>query len=212
MKTWLAFLIVLWFAFMIVLALATNAGAFRIVTPLGITITATSETVKQYNRHWACYSNAPIFPKRPDFFEDVDLDRIGPLWKNINWTVIDEFFLLLQDKYNAPRADPRTLVIVIRELDYGCKDESSYPYSYEFSGYGYRCIDGVYPSENVIAIHLGDDPGQPWEYSINKPFCGTALDWELFHYFLRSKGDSCWWDEFNPACQQKYRSPSGLCE
>jgi len=193
---------------LLLLFVVTDAQAFTFRTPLGITIKAKDTTVSQYNAHWACYEG-PYFPKRPTH-PNANLYRIGPKWANIDWSIIDDYYLLLSDKYNEA-GHPESLVIWIYPLNYNCKDESSYPYSYEFSYPDYGCIDGIYPNANTIVIHLGDDPGQLWDYSLNNPFCATALDWEMFHYFLYWKGDSCWWDEFNPACQAKYRAPSELC-
>jgi hypothetical protein len=203
-----AVLIGLWMTFFVV-----TAWGFETQTPLGIRIIADDWVKQQYNYHWWSFESQVIgpvvFPFRSGIYKNYK--RIGPRWKNIEWSRIDDFFRLLRQKYGV-YPDPTQLIIRIMPIDYACIDESSFPYSYEFSGYGYACIDGVFPSANEIVIHLGDDPGQEWKYAWTKPFCGTALDWELFHYFLRWKGDPCWWDEFNPACQVKYQGVSELCQ
>jgi hypothetical protein len=197
---------------MVLIVLALSWGtveAFTYVTPLGITIKATTATINQYNTHWANWEG-PVFPKRPGAHPSWSPYRIGPKWATIDWDQVDRMYLELSDKYGVT-GSPSTLVIKIYPLNYACHDESSYPYSYEFSYPDYGCIDGIYPDTNTIIIHLGDDPGQLWKYSLNASFCATALDWELFHYFLYWKGDGCWWDEFNLVCQAKYRAPSNTC-
>jgi len=185
--------------------------AWYTITPLGITITATRETVKQYNRHWCTYSPEVVtFPKRPGVFKYYKDYKIGPRWENIDWSVIDGYFRLLSKKYDS-YPNPSFLTVRIDPLDYSCIDESGFPYSYEFRFPGYGCIDGIFPNPNLIVIHLGDDPGQEWEYTLNRPFCATALDWEFSHYFLYWRGDPCWNNEWDPICLGRRKDIHELC-
>jgi hypothetical protein len=194
--------------------LVTPTYAFTIYTPLGIRIIASDATVAQYNAHWATWDKDPdviLFPKRPGIFPYYKQYKGGPKWVNIDWSVIDDWFTLLRGKYQS-YPNPRALTIQIKPLNYNCVDESGFPYSYEYFQSGYGCIDGQLWNANLINIHLGDDSGLEWWGKMNRPFCATALDWEMRNYFLYWKGDGCWWDEFNPACDSHYRDAHEMCE
>ena len=189
------------------------AHAWSTKTPLGITIIASNTTIAQYKAHWATWDEDPdviLFPKRPGIFAYYKPYRSGPKWKDIDWSVIDNYFVLLRSKYQS-YPDSSTLTIEIMPIDYSCRDESAFPYSYEYVQPGYGCIDGQYFHGNLIRIHLGDDSGQEWWGQINRPFCATALPWELFHYFLYWSGDPCWWNEFDSYCQTRYMGVEELC-
>ena len=67
----------------------------------------------------------------------------------------------------------------------------------------------VYDSDNKVVIHLGDDPGQLW--GPYRPFCGTALEHELNHYFLFWKDDLQWGSE-GPGFVADYKSVGELCQ
>ena len=158
------------------------------VTPLGIRIRASQSTISQYNRHW--YTPDPhvlVYPLRP---KEVWEHNVGPEWTGINWERVDQFYQLLRTKHGGvPNANPGALTVVIRPLDYKCVDED--PNSYEMVG----CIDGFFPRDNTIWIHLGDDSGQG-----EQAFCGTALEHELNHYFLRWEGSPYWASEYSAYC------------
>jgi hypothetical protein len=161
------------------------AHSAEYVTPLGIRIRASQSTIDQYNRHWYTPDpNVLVYPFRP---HGVWEHNVGPEWDGIRWERIDQFYRLLRDKHGGvPHSDPTTLKVVIRLLNYKCLDED--PNSYEMTG----CIDGYFPTDNTLWIHLGDDSGQG-----DRAFCGTALEHELNHYFLRWKGSSYWASEYS---------------
>jgi hypothetical protein len=161
-----------------------KSNAWETKTPLGITIKARYAVITQYENHWfSCENVATVYPYRPYKGQLGTCSCL--LWNGINWEAIDRIFLLLQEKHGS-KADPTTLKVVIRKIDYKCVDEELN--SFEMIS----CIDGYYPSTNVIWIHLGDDSGQG-EF----PFCGTALSHELNHYILYKMGSSNWMSE-NP--------------
>jgi hypothetical protein len=181
-----------------------NAAAWEVVTPLGITVQASASTVQQFNKHWQTFEDM-TFPNRPNVGQY--LNDIGPKWETIDWSVIDQFYLLLYHQHGSPdHADPTKLIISIRPVAYRCW--GSHGDGYDFSS-SYGCIDGLYAGNNKIFIHLGDDPGQRW--GTYRPFCGTALEHELNHYFLFWRGDLPWKSE-GPGFVSSYKSVGELCQ
>jgi hypothetical protein len=192
---------------------ATGAYAFTTRTPLGIKLSAADTTVTQYNKHWATWDENPdvtLFPKRPGIYPFYKNCKSGPTWDQIDWSVIDDWFMLLRDKYKS-YPNPRDLTIEIMPLNYNCMDESPFPYNYEFFIAGYGCIDGIFYNPNLIRIHLGDDAGMEWWGQRNRPFCATALDWEMRHSFLYWRGDACW-DNETSLCNSRYKDVHEMCE
>lgn len=163
------------------LLIPVSVGAWEYTTPLGITITASDKVIKQYERHWYQCTDT-FYPFRP--YREQYQNCSGLKWADIDWDVIDLIYESERQRFGGvPNADPTRLKIVIKKLQYSCVDEE--PNSFEMSG----CIDGIYYSNNGIAIHLGDDSGQgTW-------FGGTAVVHELEHYFRFWRGDSTWWKE-----------------
>ena len=160
---------------------ATNAFAWEFTTPLGIRIRASQTTINQYNKHWAVFPDT-VFPLRKTPPLDIEAESLGPKWETIDWEVIDQFYSLLYEKHGSPsRADPKKFILSIKPVAYQCWGDHGDGYDF-ISSYG--CIDGLYASNNRIVIFLGDDSGQLWKYSIANPFCLTALEHELNHYFM----------------------------
>jgi hypothetical protein len=187
-----------------VLTWVGNAVAWEVVTPLGIRVKASQSTMSQYNRHWQTYEGL-MFPNRPHAGQDSS--DIGPKWDTIDWSVIDQFYLSLYTQHGSPnKADPTKLIISIRPVAYQCWGNDCAGYDFTSS---YGCLDGLYASSNRIAIHLGDDPGQSW--GSYRPFCGTALEHELNHYFLFWKDDPQWSSE-GPGFIADYKGVGGLCQ
>ena len=116
----------------LLIILALFCFGFTYKTPLGITVTASPQTVIQYEQHW------------------------GLRWDNIEWNRIDDFFLKLQEAYGS-NANPKRLRIKIMPWHPNCVDAESPEYEKEFLYRGW-CIDGAYPGQ--VLIHLGDDSGQ----------------------------------------------------
>jgi len=174
----------------LIIFVATNAFAWEFTTPLGIRIRASQATINQYNKHWAVFPDT-VFPLRKTPSLDVEVESLGPKWETIDWEIVDQFYSLLYEKHGSPsRADPTKLILSIKPVAYQCWGNHDTT-SYDFASY-YGCIDGLYASNNRIVIFLGDDPGQLWWGSTAKPFCDTALEHELNHYFLFWKGDPSW--------------------
>jgi hypothetical protein len=164
--------------------------ATNIFTKNGIHVILSNKVARQYENYW----------KYP--------------FHEIQWDDLDQFFSKLAEAYGLPDADSTKLKVKILSFDEEWVD-NELPVNADgtigremiYGRYGH--IDGIYPSNFTIVIHLGDDTGRG-----NLSFCQTALDWELWHYFERLKGDPCWRDEFNPECQAKFVSAwsIGLCE
>ena len=196
------------------LIFAAGASAFETVTPLGIRVIASQGTAKQFNHHWR-EAGADYFDwvcvSWPDYCTSDFRHRNSPTWDKIDWQRIDEFFLYLQKKHRAYNVDPKTITIRIMPLNYSCKDESSWPFWYEFRDPEYGCIDGLMFSSTEIRIHLGDDAGQEWPREYTRPFCGTALDHELNHLFLLYRGSECWNSE-SLNCYKSHFTVGALCE
>jgi len=180
------------FIIFLIIFLSTNAFAWGFTTPLGIRIRASQTTINQYNKHWAVFPDT-VFPLRKTPPLDVEVESLGPKWDTIDWEVIDQFYSLLYEKHGSPsRADPTKFILSIKPVAYQCWGDHGDGYDFNAM---YFCIDGIYISNNRIAIFLGDDPGQTWKYSVSRPFCDTSLEHELNHYFLFWKGDSSWRSE-----------------
>ena len=181
-----------------------NAVAWEHVTPLGIRVKASEPTIHQFTKHWQTYEDL-TFPNRPNVGQYSH--DIGPKWDTIDWSVIDQFYLSLYAQHGYPdKADPTKLIIRVRPVAYRCWGDHGDGYDFA-SRYG--CIDGLYDSDNKVVIHLGDDPGQLW--GPYRPFCGTALEHELNHYFLFWKDDLQWGSE-GPGFVADYKSVGELCQ
>lgn len=174
--------------FILILLLSSGETfAWEYRTDLGIRIRASQTVINQYNRHWY-KPDEETYPFRKTG-EDIWLHNRGFIWDNIDWSIIDKIWFGVGNQYNH-HANPQKLIIRIRPIAYRCFGEHDQSYDFVYGKYG--CIDGIYASNNLIVIFLGDNSGQG-EYS----FCGTAMEHEFIHYFRFWSGDPNWWSERN---------------
>ena len=156
----------------------TNTHAWTLKTHLGITVTASPITIKQYEKTW------------------------NSKWEDIDWEKIDQIYLQLQEAYHS-HPNPAKLKIQIHswfcEPEYIKGTVVANPPCRRCILTDEGCVTAIFPSWNIIAIHLGNDPGQgecAWGY--------TALDYELGHWFLLWLKDPCWYNEFSGGCPRHY--------
>ncbi len=163
----LSFIIGLWIAFVILFESGCFGKDWKHTTPLGIRVQASQVVVNQYEATW------------------------GP-WENIDWEVVDDFFLAYNDFYGKT-FKAKGLRVVIGEWNNPCIDCTwgDYPGCVYPRGAAMStqvgCVQGLFLYPTTIKFHLGKDNGQG-----ESAFCSTPMGFEMARWFLRRMGNPCW--------------------